>query len=89
MPCGAALLTPELLLFLGWAVELGKLYSMRKYMEELRRRNEDTAATAAMKMNIFDAAQEEGVAQQRSEKTSALPKMFQGETSYKKSPPKN
>ena len=60
LPCGATLL----LLLLGWALKLGKRYAMTKYVERYRRRNEETAATAAMQLNSVNTAQEEGVVQQ-------------------------
>ena len=47
LPCGAALLSLGLLLTLGCALNLGKLYAMRKYVEKFRRRNEETTAAAA------------------------------------------
>ena len=33
LPCGATLITLGLLLLLGWALKMGKLYAMKKYVE--------------------------------------------------------
>ena len=73
--CRAILLTLELLLLLGWALKLGKMYSMRKYVERFRRRNEETAPAAAMQLSNFDKAQEERIVQQGIERKSAPPKL--------------
>ena len=89
LPCGTTLLTLGLLLLLGWALKMGKLYAMRKYMERFRRRIEETAAAAAMQLSNFVTAQEEGVVQQESEKKSVPAIVSQGETSSTKPPPKN
>ena len=86
--CGAAFITLGLLLLLGWALKMGKLYAMRKYMERFRCKDEETTA-AAMQLSKIDAAQEEGVLEQKSEKKSTPPKILQGEMSSKKSLPKN
>ena len=87
LPCGATLKTLGLLLLLGWALKTGKLYAVRKYVERFRCNDEETAA-AAMQISNLDAAKEEGVLQQKSEKKSAPPKISQGETISKKSLPK-
>ena len=88
LSCGATLLTMGLLLLLGWAVEMWKLYAMMNYMERFRRKNEETAAAAAMQLSTFDSAQEKCLLQQENVNNSAPPKNSQGETSSKKSPPK-
>ena len=89
LPREATLLTLRLLLLLDWTLKLVKLYAMRKYMERIRRRNEENAVAAAMQMSKIDTAQEEGVVQQKSEEKCAPPKKFQGETNFRKLPPKN
>ena len=48
LPCGATLITLRLLLLLGWALKMGKLYAMKKYVERFRRNDEETAAAAAL-----------------------------------------
>ena len=68
---------------------MGKLYAMKKYMERFRSSDEETAATAALELSNIDAAQEESVLERESAKKSAAPKISQGETSSKKSLPKN
>ena len=88
LPFGATLITLGLLLLLGWALKLGKLYAMKKYMERFRCNEEETAVAAALQLCDIDAAQEERVLEKESEKKSAPPKIFQGETSSKKSLPK-
>ena len=75
LPRGATLLTLGLLLLLGWALKMGKLYAMKKYVERFRRTDEGTAAAATLKLSNNDAAQEEGVLQQEREKKSAPPKI--------------
>ena len=89
LPCGATLITLGLLLMLGWALKMGKLYAMKKYVEQFRRNDEETAATAALELSNIDAAQEERVLEKESAKKSAPPKISQGETGSKKSLPKN
>ena len=86
---GATFFTLGLLLFLSWALKLGKHYAMRKFVERFRRRNGDTAGGAAMQLGNIKTAQEEVIVQQKSEKKSARPKSSQGETSSKKSLAKN
>ena len=88
LPCGATLITLELLLLLGWALKMGKLYAMKKYMERFRSNNEETATAAALELSNIDGAQE-NVLEKESAKESAPPKISQGETSSKKSLPKN
>ena len=89
LPCGATLITLGLLLLLGWALKMGKLYAMRKYVEKFRCNDEETAAAAALELSNMDAAQEERVSEKESAKKSAPPKISQGETSSKKPLPKN
>ena len=89
LPCGATLITLGLLLLLDWALKMGKLYAMKKYMERFRRDDEQTAAAAALELSNIDAAQEESVLEKESAENSAPPKISQGETSSKKSLPKN
>ena len=89
LPCGATLITLGLLLFLGWALKLGKLYAMKKYVERFRCNDEESAAAAALELSNIDAAQEESVLEKESAKKPPPPKIFQGETSSKKSLPKN
>ena len=84
LPCGATLITWGLLLLLGWALKMGKLYAMKKYVERFRTSDEETAAAAALELSNIDAAQEERVLAKGSAKKSALPKTSQGETSSKK-----
>ena len=61
LPCGATLTTLGLLLLLGWALKMGKLYAMKKYMERLKCNDEEVAAAAALKLSNIDATQEESV----------------------------
>ena len=89
LPCGATMITLGLLLLLGWALKMGKLYAMRKYVERFRCNDEKTAAAAALELSNIDAAQEENVLEKESAKKSAPPKISQGETSSKKSLLKN
>ena len=89
LPCGASLITLGLLLLIDWALKMGKLYAMKKYMERFRRDDEETAAAAALELSNIDAAQEESVLEKESAEKSAPPKFSQGETSSKKSLPKN
>ena len=89
LPCGATLITLGLLILLVWALKMGKLYAMKKYVERFRRNDEETAAAAALEMSNIDAAQEEMVLEKESAKKSAPPKISQGETSSKKLLPKN
>ena len=88
LPCGAALITLGLLLLLGWALKMGKLYAMKKYVERFRRNDEETAAAAALELSNINGAQK-SVLEKESVKKSAPPKISQGETSSKKSLPKN
>ena len=88
LPCGATLITLGLLLLLGWALKLGKLYAMKKYVERFRSNDEETTAAAALELSNIDGAQE-NVLDKESAKKSAPPKISQGETSSKKSLPKN
>ena len=85
LPCGATLITLGLLLLLGWALKMGKLYAMKKYEERFRCNDEQTAA---LELSNIDGAQE-SVLEKESAKKSAPPKISQGETSSKKSLPKN
>ena len=68
---------------------MGKLYAMKKYVERFRRNDEETAAAGALELSNIDATQEESVLEKESAKKSAPPKISQGETSSKKSLPKN
>ena len=70
LPCGATLITLGLLLLLGWALKMGKLYAMKKYVERFRC-NEETAAAAALELSNIDAAQEESVLEKEKAKKSA------------------
>ena len=85
LPCGATLINLGLLLLLGWALKMGKLFAMKKYVERFRHNDEETAATAALELSSIDAAQEEKVLEKESAKKSSPPKISQGETSSKKS----
>ena len=89
LPCGATLITLGLLLLLGWALKMGKLYAMKKYVERFRRNDEETAAAAALELSNIDEEQQESVLERESAKKSAPPKISQGETSSKKSLLKN
>ena len=89
LPCGATLIILGLFLLLGWALKMGKLYAMKKYVERFRSSDEETAAAAALQSSNIDAAQEKSVLEKQSAKKSALPKISQGETSSKKSLSKN
>ena len=89
LPCGATLNTLGLLLLFGWALKMGKLYAMKKYVERFRCTYEETAAAAALQLSNIDAAQEESVSEKENTKKSAPPKISQGETSSKKSLLKN
>ena len=71
LPCGATLISLALLLLLGWALKMGKLYAMKKYVERYRRNDEETAAAAALEMSNIDAAQEESVLEEESVKKTA------------------
>ena len=61
LPCGATFIILGLLLLLGWALEMGKLYAMKKYTARFRGKDEETAAAAAMQLSNNDATQEESV----------------------------
>ena len=89
LPCWATLITLRLLLLLGWALKMGKLYAMKKYVERFRRNDEETANVAALELSNIDAAQDESVLEKESAKKFAPPKISQGETSSKKSLLKN
>ena len=89
LPCGATLITLELLLLLGWALKMGKLYAMKQYVERFRHNDEETAAAAALELSNIDAAQEESMLEKESAKKSSPPKISQGETSSKKPLTKN
>ena len=89
LPRGATLITLGLLLLLGWALKVGKLYAMKKYVERFRRNDEETAAVAALELRNIDAAQEESLLEKERAKESAPPKISQGETSSKKLLPEN
>ena len=64
--------TLGLLLLLGWALKMEKLYTMKKYVEPSRRNDEETAA--ALQLGDIDAAQEESVLEKESAKKPAPPK---------------
>ena len=83
LPCGATLFTLGLLLLLGWALKIGKLYAMKKYVERFRSNDEETAAAAAIEMSNIDAVKDESMLEKQSAKKSAPPKISQGETSSK------
>ena len=89
LPCGATLITLGLFLLLGWALKMGKLYAMKKYVERFRSSDEETAAAAALELSNIDAAQEENVLKKESAKKSVFPKISQGGTGSKKSLMKN
>ena len=89
LPCGATLITLVLLLLLGWALKMGKMYAMRKYVERIKGNDEETAAAAALELSSIDAAQEVSVLEKKSAKKTAPLKISQGETSSKKSLSKN
>ena len=46
--CEDTLVTLGQMLLLGWALKMGKLYAMRKFVERFRRKDEETAAATAM-----------------------------------------
>ena len=48
LPCAATLITLGLLLLLGWALKMWKLYAMKKYVERVRSSDEETAAAAEL-----------------------------------------
>ena len=83
------MITLGLLILLGRALKMGKLYAMKKYVERFRRNDEETDAAAALELSSIDAAQEESVLKKESAKKSAPPKNSQGETISKKSLTKN
>ena len=85
LPSGATLITLGLLLMLGWALKMGKLYAMKIYVERFRSSDEETAAPAALDLSNIDAAQDENVSEKESANKSAPPKISQGITSSKKS----
>ena len=87
LPCGATLITLGLFLLVGWALKMGKLYAMKKYVERFRRNVEETAN--ALQLSNIDAAQGEIVLEKESTKKSAPQKISQGEKSSKKSLLKN
>ena len=58
LPFGATFITLGLLFLLDWALKMGKLYAMKKYVERFRRNDEETAAAAALELSKIDAAQE-------------------------------
>ena len=89
LPCAVTLFTLGLLLLLGWALKMGKLYAMKKYMEKFRCNDEETAAAAALQLTDIDAVQEKNVLEKESAKKTAPPKFSQGDTSSKKSVSKN
>ena len=77
LPFGATLITLGLLLMLGWALKMGKLYAMKKYVERFKGNDEETAAVAALQLSDIDAAQTEDVLQQERAKKSAPPEIWQ------------
>ena len=83
------MITLGLLLMIGWALKMGKLYAMKKYVERFRCNDEETAAAAAVQLSNIDVAQGQSVLEKESAKKTASPKISQGETSSKKSLPKN
>ena len=87
--CGATLITLGLVLLLGWALETGKVYAMRKYVEQFRCNEEETVAAAAVQLSNINATQEESVLEKESAKKSAPLKIFHEDTSSKKSLRKN
>ena len=89
LPRGATLITLGLLLLSGWALKMGKLFAMKKYVKRFRSNKEETVAAAALELSNIDAAQEERVLEKESVKKTAPPKISEGETSSKKSLPKN
>ena len=89
LPCGATLISLGLLLLLVWALKMGKLYAMKRYVERFRSSDEETAAAAALQLSNIDAAQEESVLEKESGKKTAPPKISLGETSSKKLSMKN
>ena len=89
LPCGANLITLGLLLLLDWALKMGKLYAMKKYVERFRHSDEETAAAAALELSNIGASQEESVLEEEGPKKSVPPRISQGETSCKKPPTKN
>ena len=84
LPGGATLVTLGLLLLLGWALKMRKLYAMKKYVERFRSSDKQTATATALHLSNIDAAQEKSVLTKESAKKSAPPKISQGETSSKK-----
>ena len=71
LPCGATLINLGLLLLLGWALKMGKLYALKKCLERFRRNDEEAAAAAALELSNIDAAQKESVLRKESVKKTA------------------
>ena len=86
LPCR---ITLGLLLLLGWALKMGKLYAMKKYVEKFKHSDEETTAAAALQLSNIDVTKEESVLEKESEKKPAPSIISQGETSSKKSLLKN
>ena len=68
LPRGATLISLELLFLLGWALKMGKLYAMKKYVERFRSSDKETAAAAALELSNIDAAQEESMLEKKNTK---------------------
>ena len=75
LPFGATLITLWLLLLLGCVLKMGKLYSLKKYVERFRQNDEETTAAAAVQLSDIDAAQKEDDLQREGAKKSAPPKI--------------
>ena len=75
LQCGATFITLQLLLLIGWALKMGKLYALKKYVERFRHNDEETAAAVIIQLSDIDAAQKEDVLQRKGAKKSAPPKI--------------
>ena len=85
----ATLITLGLLVLLGRALKIGKLYAMKKNVERFGSSDEEAAAAAALQLSNIDVPREESVLEKESTKKSATSKISQGVTSSRKSLTKN
>ena len=89
LPCGATLITLGFLFLLGWALKMGKLYAMKKYVERFRSNDEETAAAAALELSNVDAAQEIKCGRERECKEVCSPENLPGRNDLQKTLLKN
>ena len=87
LPCGATLITLGLLLLLGWAIKLKKLYAMKKYVERFRSSDEETAAAAALQMRNIDVEQEKKTVRERECKDVCSPENLPGRNELQRAAP--